>query len=119
MADIIIRKAKKVYVCDVCGHIIRAGEEYLDKVITHDGKAVRHERYHDECPYSDNAKENEFIRKFLDSRDIIAENNYTHDKFHVASINNGLELSVSLLDWNWNRVSDVPIKTFLKEYRYE
>ena len=53
MSDIIIRKAKKDYVCDVCGHIIKTGEEYLDKVILHDGKVVRHERYHDECPCED------------------------------------------------------------------
>ena len=120
MADIIIRKAKKDYVCDVCGHIIRAGEEYLDKVITHDGKAVRHERYHDECPYADNAAIDKFIRKFIKSTNMIAENTYTHDKFHVTSINNGImELSVGLLDWEWNKVPDVLISKFLKEYNYE
>lgn len=119
MADIIIRKAKKDYVCDVCGHIIKEGEEYLDKVILHDGKRVRHERYHDECPYADDVEQHKFIHKFLNSRDIIAENIYTHDKFHVTSIDNGMEHCVGLLDWNWNAVDKVPIKTFLKEYNYE
>jgi len=119
MADIIIRAAKKDYVCDVCGHIIRAGEEYLDKVITHDGKAVRHERYHDECPFVDDLKLQKFIRTFMNSKDIIAVNMHTCKKFHVTSINNGLNLSVGLFDWSWNRVPDVSIEEFLKEYEYE
>lgn len=119
MADIIIRKAKKDYVCEVCGHIIRAGEEYLDKVITHDGKAVHHERYHDECPYADDAKQHKFIRKFLESKDMIAENMLTHDKFHVTSITNGSKHCVGLCYWDWNIAPDVPIKTFLEIYDYE
>ena len=49
-SNIIIRKAKNNYVCDCCGHIIRAGSEYLDKVILNNGKCVEHTRYHDECP---------------------------------------------------------------------
>lgn len=48
--NIMIRKARQAYVCDCCGHIIRAGSEYLDKVILNNGKCVQHERYHDECP---------------------------------------------------------------------
>lgn len=120
MTDIIIRKAKKDYVCDCCGHIIHAGEEYLDKIITHDGKAVRHERYHDECPYSDDAKEHKFICKFLKSKDMIAENMLTHDKFHIINITNVPTLSVGLIDWEWHRVPDVlPIKKFLEVYSYE
>ena len=49
-ANIVIRTAKKDYVCGCCNRIIRAGTEYLDKVTLNDGKCVRHERYHDECP---------------------------------------------------------------------
>lgn len=45
-----IRKARNDYVCECCGHIIRAGSEYLDKVILNNGKCVQHSRYHDECP---------------------------------------------------------------------
>lgn len=48
--DIIIRKAKKDYVCMCCNHVIKAGEQYLDRIIFSYGKAVRHDRYHDECP---------------------------------------------------------------------
>ena len=50
MNNIIIRKAKSDYVCQACGHIIRSGTEYLDKVVLNNGKCVQHERYHDECP---------------------------------------------------------------------
>ena len=51
MSDsIMIRKAKQDYVCSCCGHIIHAGDEYLDKVILNVGKIVKHDRYHDECP---------------------------------------------------------------------
>lgn len=48
--NIIIRKAKADYVCQVCGHVIKAGTDYLDRVVLNNGKCVQHERYHDECP---------------------------------------------------------------------
>lgn len=48
-SDILIRKAKAEYVCDICGHKIHKDEEYLDKVYLN-GKYTRHVRYHDECP---------------------------------------------------------------------
>ena len=48
--NIIIRKAKVDYVCQVCGHIIKAGTDYLDRVVLNNDKCVQHERYHDECP---------------------------------------------------------------------
>lgn len=48
--DIMIRKASKDYVCSCCGHIIRKGDEYLDRCILNVGKIVKHDRYHDECP---------------------------------------------------------------------
>lgn len=119
MADIIIRKAKKDYVCDVCGHIIHAGDEYLDKVITHDGKAVRHERYHDECPYSDNAATDKFIHKFIKSTNMIAVEKKTGVKVRVAGISNYLDYSVELLDWDYHRIPDISIKWFVEEYDYE
>ena len=50
MENIIIRKAKNDYVCECCGHIIRKGEEYLDKIHVKDVKTVKHYRYHDVCP---------------------------------------------------------------------
>lgn len=48
--NIIIRKARNNYVCECCGHIIKQGTEYLDKVILNNGKCVQHDRYHDVCP---------------------------------------------------------------------
>lgn len=45
-----IRKANKDYVCSCCGHIIRKGDEYIDRCIFNVGKIVKHDRYHDECP---------------------------------------------------------------------
>lgn len=61
--NIIIRTAKKDYVCERCNRIIRAGEEYLDKVTLNDGECVRHERYHDVCP-KDSATERVFKKLF-------------------------------------------------------
>ena len=49
--DIIIRTAKKDYICSCCGHIIHKGTEYLDKCIFNVGNVVKHDRYHDECPH--------------------------------------------------------------------
>ena len=49
--EILIRKAKKDYICGKCGKIIRKDEEYLDKVLfSSGGTPIGHERYHDECP---------------------------------------------------------------------
>lgn len=53
-SNIIIRTAKKDYVCDKCGHIIKEGSEYLDHIILDSGRCVQHDRYHDDCStYSD------------------------------------------------------------------
>lgn len=119
MADIIIRTARKQFVCDCCGHIIREGEEYLDKIILHDGRRVRHERYHDECPYSDDSKEHQFLQKFFSQKELIAEHVLTHEKYHITGITSGADKMVELLDWDFHKVPDVPIKTFLEVYKYE
>lgn len=113
MADIIIRKAKKDYVCDVCGHIIYTGEEYLDKVITHDSKAVRHERYHDECPCD----------KVTDLFKIIKDTNYelpcadtNGNKWYAKGITQGM---VCITSWDDLETGTISLDRFLKEYRYE
>lgn len=64
-ANVVIRTAKKDYVCDCCNRVIHAGEEYLDKVTLNDGKCVRHERYHDECP-RDSAPER-IVKRLVES----------------------------------------------------
>lgn len=48
--SLIVRKARKPYVCDCCGKIIAAGDEYIDDVVIKYGNVVHHKRYHDECP---------------------------------------------------------------------
>ena len=50
MGNLIVRKARKDYVCDYCKHIIKAGTEYIDNIVIKYGNVVKHERYHDECP---------------------------------------------------------------------
>lgn len=119
MDNIIIRKARQDYVCNVCGHIIRAGTEYLDKIITHDAKAVRHERYHDECPYSDNEAIDKFIRHFIINPNIIGVEKRTGVKVIVVGMSNwDNKLSVELLDWDYNKIPDVWLTRFIEEYNY-
>lgn len=50
MGNLIVRKARKDYVCDCCKHIIKAGTEYIDNIVIKYGNVVKHERYHNECP---------------------------------------------------------------------
>ena len=50
MGNLIVRKARKDYVCDCCKHIIKAGTEYIDNIVVKYGNVVKHDRYHDECP---------------------------------------------------------------------
>ena len=50
MENLIVRKARKDYVCDYCRHIIKAGTEYIDNIVIKYGNVVKHDRYHDECP---------------------------------------------------------------------
>ena len=69
--NIMIRKARSNYVCECCGHIIRAGTEYLDKVILNNGKCVQHSRYHDECPH-DSRMSRLFAKIELHNGDLIA-----------------------------------------------
>jgi len=51
MSDsIIVRTAKKDYVCLKCGNLIKSGTDYLDRVIFNGKDRIEHKRYHDECP---------------------------------------------------------------------
>lgn len=82
--NIIIRKARQAYVCDCCGHIIKAGSEYLDKVILNNGKCVQHDRYHDECPH-DSRMSRLFAKIELSSGDLIAVNG-EGCKIHIIGV---------------------------------
>ena len=77
-----IRKARRNYVCECCGHIIRAGSEYLDKVILNNGKCVQHNRYHDICPKSSLLQ---ILFDNLDNLDKVILNNgkcVQHNRYH-------------------------------------
>lgn len=81
---LIVRKARKNYVCDCCGKIITAGDEYLDDVVIKYGNVVHHKRYHDECPAQSQA---EFLFKRIIAEDgdlICSEPN--GDKHHIIGI---------------------------------
>ena len=82
---IIIRKATKDYVCDVCGHIIRSGTEYLDRAIINNGKCVQHERYHDECPKLSSVMIL-FSKIEKSDCDLIAAHKITGNKIHIVGI---------------------------------
>ena len=56
MENLIVRKARKDYVCDYCKHIIKAGTEYIDSIVIKYGNVVKHDRYHDECPVKEDTE---------------------------------------------------------------
>lgn len=107
--DIMIRKANKDYVCSCCGHIIRKGDEYLDKCIFNVGKIVKHDRYHDECPLDSDVSKL-FKRIERDNGDLICgdTNGYKIHIIGIAWTNIG---SVFLYrDWNSNEKKVLPVE---------
>lgn len=107
--DVMIRKANKDYVCSCCGHIIKKGEEYLDKVILNTGKIVKHDRYHDECPcISDVSKL--FARIERENGDLICVDG-KGCKIHVIGIawNNGVPIFL-YREWTSNENKVLSIK---------
>lgn len=113
--DIIIRKAKKDYVCSCCGHMIKQGEEYLDKVIINTGKIVRHDRYHDECPASTDVEK--LIRKIeAADGDLIAADS-KGDKWHIVGVQyvDGVPIAGVQYLVGVPRIPQVVIKTWIKE----
>lgn len=113
MNNIVIRKARQDYVCDVCGHIIRANTEYLDKIITHDAKAVRHERYHDECPQD---KVTDLFKAIKDANYELPCADADGNKWYAKGITQG---TVCVTSWDNLETGIVSLDTFLKEYNYE
>lgn len=115
--EIIIRKAKKDFVCSCCGHVIRQGEEYLDKVILNTGKIVKHDRYHDECPASTDVEK--LIRKIEAAEgDLIAIDNQG-DKWHIVGVQYVAGVPMVVINtWLNNHVNTITfdlLKTFLDE----
>ena len=85
MSDsIMIRKAKQDYVCSCCGHIIRKGDEYLDKVILNVGKIVKHDRYHDECPVMSPAEK--VFRKIAAANGDLIMADDKGNKYHLIGV---------------------------------
>lgn len=107
--DVMIRKANKDYVCSCCGHIIRKGEEYLDKCIFNTGKIVKHDRYHDECPrISDVSKL--FAKVEHNNGDFICCD-HNGCKIHIVGVAWSDKGPVFLYrDWDSNKKKALPIE---------
>lgn len=84
MSNLIVRKARKDYVCDCCGHIIKAGTEYLDKCIIIYGTPVKHERYHDECPAKSAVEQ--LFKRIIDADGDLIASEPSGEKYHVVGI---------------------------------
>lgn len=109
MSNLIVRTARKDYVCDCCGHIIKAGTEYIDNIVLKYGNVVKHERYHDECPHM--AAEMILFKKIVaaDGDLIVSEPN--GDKHHIIGIRySGSAPHAVIKDWD-NGISLLWIST--------
>ena len=108
--DIMIRKASKDYVCSCCGHIIKKGTEYLDKVILNTGKIVKHDRYHDECPHASDASKL-FARIERENGDLICGDTNGGYKIHIVGIawNNDGPLFL-FREWDSNKKKVLPVE---------
>lgn len=111
-SDAIIRKASKNYICSCCGHIIRKGDEYIDRCTFNVGKIVKHDRYHDECPrYSDASRL--FAKIELENGDLICSDTEGR-KIHVVGVYWSNKGSMLLYrEWNGNEKKALPV-----EYAY-
>lgn len=84
MSNLIVRMARKDYVCDCCGHVIKAGTEYIDNVVLKYGSVVKHERYHDECPAK--SKVERLFKRIIDAGGDLIVSEPSGDKVHVYGI---------------------------------
>lgn len=107
--DIMIRKASKDYICSCCGHIIRKGDEYIDKCIFNVGKIVKHDRYHDECPHNSSVSKL-FARIERENGDLICIDNIGH-KIHIVGITwNNVGPMFLYREWNDSERKVLPIE---------
>lgn len=107
--EIMIRKASKDYVCSCCGHIIKKGDEYLDKVILNVGKIVKHDRYHDECPHNSDISKL-FARIEREDGDLICADG-EGCKIHIVGVawNNKGPLLI-YREWSGNEKKTLPVE---------
>ncbi len=107
--DIMIRKANKDYVCSCCGHIIRKGDEYIDRCIFNVGKIVKHDRYHDECPRNSDVSKL-FARIEREDGDLICSDSNGR-KIHIIGIAwNNLGPMLLYREWDGSEKKVLPIE---------
>ena len=99
MSNLIVRKARKDYVCDCCGHIIKARTEYIDNVVLKYGSVVKHERYHDECPAKSEVER--LLKRIIDAGGDFIVSEPDGEKHHIVGIQyRRAEVYVVVRDWD-------------------
>ena len=107
--DIMIRKASKDYICSCCGHIIRKGDEYIDKCIFNVGKIVKHDRYHDECQHNSNVSKL-FARIERENGDLICIDSDGR-KIHIVGVAwNNIGSMFLYREWDDSKKKALPIE---------
>lgn len=118
MSNLIVRKARKDYICDCCGHVIAKGTEYLDDVVIKYGNVVHHKRYHDECPAKSEAER--LFKRIIDADGDLIASTPEGDKWHIHGISyiSG-EANVHIGPWEggtWRYATLDEIKDWIDEY---
>lgn len=118
MSNLIVRKARKDYVCDCCGHVIKAGTEYIDNVVLKYGNVVKHERYHDECPAKSEAER--LFKRIIDADGDLLVSEPGGDKWTIKGVCfvNG-EPHVNCVPWSggkWLYKPFTEIKDWIDEH---
>lgn len=108
MSGVLLREAQKDYVCSCCGHLIKKGEKYLDKIQTLEGHLVRHTRYHDECPFSSVVA----LAKVLENNQELVVS-LKDEKWRVKGIQFFPELGVILYNWDNSAQTELTLEFFL------
>lgn len=118
MSNLIVRKARKDYVCDCCGHVIKAGTEYIDNVVIKYGNVVKHERYHDECPAKSAVEQ--LFKRIIDAEGDLIASTPSGDKVHIIGIRYSDSAPYAVVvDWDNNGISIVTmnvIGSWIDEY---
>ena len=97
--SIVVRKARKSYVCDGCGRIIQVGTEYLDDVVIKYGSVVHHKRYHDECPARTAAEW--LFKRIIGADGDLLVSEPSGEKHHITGIQyRGATPYVVVRDWD-------------------
>ena len=117
MSNLIVRKARKDYACDCCGHIIAKGTEYIDNVVLKYGSAVKHERYHDECPTKSDAER--LLKRIIDANGDLLVSEPSGEKHHISGIQytrNGVRAVVRDWEEGVSLVTMDTVKSWIDEY---